>query len=71
MRQVSKIFGAAIEAYLAVVLDDLEAVAVELRLMQPGNASRDDGGDAGADELDGAGHATALCLLGITASRDT
>ena len=37
MRQVSKIFGAVIEAYLAVVLDDLEAVAVELRLMQPGN----------------------------------
>ena len=28
--------------------------------MQPGIASRDDGGDAGADELDGAGHATAL-----------
>jgi len=45
-----------VQPHLAAVLDDLGAIAVELRLMQPGIALRDGlggSGDAGADELHG------------------
>ena len=58
--------GTAVEPHLAVVLDDLEAVAVELRLMQPGAVLRDGlggRGEARSDEL--RRHAAALRLLGI------
>jgi hypothetical protein len=44
----------AVQLHLAAVFDDLEAIAVELRLMQPGIASRDSlggHGNAGTDEL--------------------
>ena len=52
-----------------MVTDGRATVSLELRLVQPGIASRDglgDCGNAGTDELDGAGHADSLMvLLGI------
>jgi hypothetical protein len=64
--QAVKILGASVEPHPAAVLDDLEAIVVEFRLMQPSVAFRDRFGgheNAGTDEF--RGHAAALRRLGI------
>jgi len=53
-RRAHSVAALAVEPRLAAVDDDLEAIAVELRLMEPGIVLRDGlcgGGDAGTDEL--------------------
>jgi Zn-dependent alcohol dehydrogenase len=60
----------AVEPQRSAILDDLEAVAVELRLMQPVIASRDGlggRGDAGTDEL--RGHAQDVGIAAVLVSR--